>query len=572
MTSRAALYCRVSSNQQEEDGTSLSTQEERCRAFAEARGYDVTGVYRDTHTGVQYRERPGLGQMREILRAGGIDIVVIYAIDRLSRHQAHLAIIAEEIDDHGARLEFVTEDFEDSAVGRFIRSARAFAAEIEHEKIRERTTRGKIERVKSGRLLASTKPLYGYQWRDDSHGQLDIDLMTAPIVERIYSNYASGMSIRSISAALIADGVPTPTGKSHRWQYTTIRGILLNPSYKGEAHGWGLQRASPGESQRFDPSRAIALPKGTIPQIVDAATWNGVQAMLQRNKLRAVRNAREPEAALLRGGFVRCGYCGWTMTARPRSDGQYDYICGSSRLPERICPRPTISCRKLDKDLWGAVREAMLHPNAIALEMERLRADDPTERDLELLDRSLAEIERQRDNLARALAMADDSEITSSLMSQLRTLGERRQQLMGERSAAAIQRESWEASQGQLAGLEEWREQVASNIDELDYTQKRLLLDLLKVQIKVWKADHTPRYKIGGVINLAIVSSTTSRTDHNVLLSWTDQDVEKAILPRWSRTHDACIACRGTDRPYKARGMCDRCYRRWWREQRTSSP
>ena len=125
---RAAIYTRVSTDRQEDEGSSLDTQSARCRDYCAARGYGIVATISDTWTGSQYRERPGLTQLRELVRSRQVDVVVAYAIDRLSRNQAHLYILAEEFGDHECRLEFVTESFEDSAVGRFLRSAKAFAA------------------------------------------------------------------------------------------------------------------------------------------------------------------------------------------------------------------------------------------------------------------------------------------------------------------------------------------------------------------------------------------------------------------------------------------------------------
>ena len=58
MSQRAAIYCRVSTSAQEEDGTSLGTQEARCRAYVEEQGWTLLDVFVDVHTGAQYRERP----------------------------------------------------------------------------------------------------------------------------------------------------------------------------------------------------------------------------------------------------------------------------------------------------------------------------------------------------------------------------------------------------------------------------------------------------------------------------------------------------------------------------------
>ena len=65
-------------------------------------------------------------------------MVVAYAVDRLSRNQNHIGVLFDEVEQAGARLEFVTEKFEDTAIRRFILAARPFIGEVEREKIAER--------------------------------------------------------------------------------------------------------------------------------------------------------------------------------------------------------------------------------------------------------------------------------------------------------------------------------------------------------------------------------------------------------------------------------------------------
>ena len=60
-----------------------------------------------------------LGELRQLLRQGLVDVVVCHAVDRLSRNQNHIGVLFDEVQQAGARLEFVTEKFEDTAVGRF---------------------------------------------------------------------------------------------------------------------------------------------------------------------------------------------------------------------------------------------------------------------------------------------------------------------------------------------------------------------------------------------------------------------------------------------------------------------
>ncbi len=126
---RVAIYARVSTDAQERDGTSLDSQIEACESFAQAAGWTVFHRIRDAASGFVL-ERPGLEQLRQLVRERQVDIVLSYAVDRLSRNQNHIGVLFDEISSTGLRLEFATETFEDTAVGRFILAARAFVAEI----------------------------------------------------------------------------------------------------------------------------------------------------------------------------------------------------------------------------------------------------------------------------------------------------------------------------------------------------------------------------------------------------------------------------------------------------------
>src|SRR5688572_7295320 len=95
---RAAIYVRVSTSAQEEDGTSLDTQEQRCRAYALAYGYaiDEQHVYRETFSGIELWQRPKLTTLRDVVRRRDVDVVIAYAIDRLSRDPVHMGVIISE--------------------------------------------------------------------------------------------------------------------------------------------------------------------------------------------------------------------------------------------------------------------------------------------------------------------------------------------------------------------------------------------------------------------------------------------------------------------------------------------
>jgi site-specific DNA recombinase len=133
--------------------------------------------------------RPQLGAARQAVRDGAADTLLCYAVDRLGRKQAHVAIVADDVERAGARLAFVTEDVERSAVGEFIGSAKAFAAEVEHEKIAERTQRGLRARVAGGKPVGTAPPPYGLCWRDAAKSGYEIDPATVRVVRRMFAPF-----------------------------------------------------------------------------------------------------------------------------------------------------------------------------------------------------------------------------------------------------------------------------------------------------------------------------------------------------------------------------------------------
>lgn len=188
---RAAIYVRVSTDRQEENGTSLDTQEEKCLEYCSARKYRVNQkhIYKDVWTGTEYLERPELTRLRDDARNGLFDVVVIYAFDRLARKQVHQAVIVEDLRRSEVSIESVTENFDDSAVGQFLRNAAAFAAELEHEKIRERTQRGRMQKLRKGQLLGAGVAPYGYDWNADKTAYV-INPQEAKWLKRMFNMYA----------------------------------------------------------------------------------------------------------------------------------------------------------------------------------------------------------------------------------------------------------------------------------------------------------------------------------------------------------------------------------------------
>ncbi len=329
---RVAIYVRVSTDAQERDGTSLDSQAEACSSFAATRGWTVTATIRDAASGFLL-ERRGLERLRDLVRKREIDVVLAYAVDRLSRNQNHIGVLFDEISSAGLRLEFATETFEDTAVGRFILAARAFVAEIEREKISERTMRGKLERAKSGRLPQGTgRGMYGYRY-DPGTGRREIVGSQAAVVRRAFQEFASGASILGLANAFNDDGINTFLGK--QWQPATLFHLLKNPVYAGRTFyrrtrvtsvrdpHTGRRRRHVSERPREEWVEVV----GAADAIVSLELWDAVQVRLNDPE-RLKMGRRQSTYAL--AGRLRCAACGRSMVGQTLHGGYRYYRCRSA--------------------------------------------------------------------------------------------------------------------------------------------------------------------------------------------------------------------------------------------------
>ena len=196
------------------------------------------------------------------------------------------------------------------------------------------------------------------------------------------------------------------------------------------------------------------------------------------------------------------------MIVRPRSKGGVDYRCGPTHgLP---CSHPTtIKGNILDAAVWQRVRAIITDPLTVSRELERVRQSDPTTEDLRVIDRLVSEVERQRSNLTRAIAMIDDPDTAAPLMAQLRTLSDRRRALEGEQQTLQERQAVWQSTQADLDHLAQWCSSIAGRVDELSWEQRRMALTALNLAVTVYPKSHEPRFVITADIDIASLSNTT---------------------------------------------------------------
>jgi DNA invertase Pin-like site-specific DNA recombinase len=470
--------------------------------------------------------------LREAIHRHAIDAVIVYDLDRLMRDQDFLAMLYGEANFAGVEIEFVTAPQVDKTPeGTLLRNIMAYVAQKEHEKIRERIMRGHRARAEAGKIQPAGRPLYGYQWTADRTAYVP-DEEHAAIVRQIFERSAAGASIRSITQELSALGIPTPTG-GQVWRSSTVHSILKHPYYGGNAAAFrwltrphktvdpltGEQRTVYTNKER-PPADQIPFPEGVVPPLVSAELAEAVQARLALNKAQAKRNNHNPEDSLLRSGVALCGYCDNNLVVTHRC-GPAAYQCLQNEPGNAVY----ISARILDEAAWAAVRQVVLDPSIIAAELEKCRMDPPTT-DLAKLEKRLQAISRQQDTLARRFGLVSD-EASAPIATELERLAAQKHILQQRRDELLQQIKSWEEMQGQVNDIMAWCQIVAENLDTFTYAEKRNALVALRVEARVYRQEHDPRFEVEMHIPLG------GNEFHRVRLGASESDCVQSAGRQW---------------------------------------
>jgi len=241
----------------------------------------------------------------------------------------------------------------------------------------------------------------------------------------------------------------------------------------------------------------VAPPAGVVVPLVTREEQRTIIARLEANKLRAVRNNGNPEATLLRGGFARCGYCGSPLaTKRDRGNGTHFYRCAGTAADRYGCPGFSITAPVLDEAVWSRVVGVLRDPEIIAGEVTRLGDHQAATANLDGLDRRIAELVKRKAKVARVVSTLEDDDAAAPLAHELRSLAGQTRQLEGERDRLVEQAETTACDAQRLSDLASWCARVTANLALLGYDEQRRVLDALAVDVRVWRADHEPRWHL----------------------------------------------------------------------------
>jgi site-specific DNA recombinase len=242
----AAIYLRVSTDEQVEGG-SLASQEAACRSECAKHGLDVAAVYVDEGVSGGTLDRPALTELRAAVAAGEIAAVVVYAVDRLSRRQAHTLVLLESFAESGVGIWSASQPFETAtAMGRAMIGFLAIFAELQRDEIRARTRRALQAKIARGEAVGRTP--FGCRIELQADGRkLYAASADWAIVRRILDERNSGASCQAIANRLNRDAISTPSTRG-KWSAATVAMLCRSRAVRAVADYAGGEPGTSGES------------------------------------------------------------------------------------------------------------------------------------------------------------------------------------------------------------------------------------------------------------------------------------------------------------------------------------
>ena len=429
MMRMAAIYARVSSEQQREEKT-IASQTASLIEFAKSHDLEVPAewVFEDEGYSGATLERPGLERVRDLAAEGQIQVVLAYSPDRLSRKYAYQILLLEEFARQGVETLFVKAPQGDSAEDQLLVQFQGMIAEYERAQILERSRRGKRHRAQAGEVSVLGGAPYGYRYirkTDEALAAYIVEESEARVVQRIYEMYTvDGLSIGEITRRLNAEGIPT-RNRSARWERSVVWAVLRNPAYRGAACFGKTRVSTRTRVMRHQRRRGMTTPYATagherpreewieipVPALVSEETFARAQELLQENRIRSRRRTIEPSVVQ---GLVSCAKCGYafarTSTQTSARKIHYYKCIGSDswrKLGGPVCDnRQFVRQELLDRIVWDEVIRLLEDPTLIRQELDRrleaARSADPTKKREQSLQRELTQVGKGIERLLNA--------------------------------------------------------------------------------------------------------------------------------------------------------------------------
>ncbi|WP_353286062.1 recombinase family protein [Wolbachia endosymbiont (group A) of Philanthus triangulum] len=318
---RCAIYTRKSN----EDGleqkfNSLDAQRVACEKYIKSReGWVVLAKrYDDGGYSGKNLERPAIKELFEDVKAGEVDCVVVYTLDRLSRETKDSIEVTSFFRRHRVNFVAVTQIFDNNTpMGKFVQTVLSGAAQLEREMIVERVKNKIATSKEQGLWMGGTLPL-GYDVKDK---ELIINEKEAKTVKHIFERYLELKSMAELARELNREGYRTKRFEAKSdggeiFKKATVRRIITNPIYMGKIRHYEKQY------------------EGKHEAIIEEEKWQKAQELIKNQPYQG----KKYEEALLKG-IIKCKSCdvNMTLTYAKKENKRYRYYICNNHLRGKDC-------------------------------------------------------------------------------------------------------------------------------------------------------------------------------------------------------------------------------------------
>ena len=341
---RVAAYARVSTEQDEQQSSYEAQVGFYTRHIKSNPDWEFVEVFADRGiTGTNTKTRENFNRMIDLALSGGIDIILTKSISRFARNTVDTLQTVRELKAVGVEVRFEKENLHtfDPKCEMMLTIMSSLAQE-ESCSISENVRWGKQKSMRDGKVSLAYSRFLGYKKGAD--GRPEIVEEEAAIIRKIYDLFLSGKTINEIAALLTNMGVLTPAGRT-KWSVSTVRSILSNEKYKGEAL---LQKTFTVDYL----TKEVRKNNGEVPSvrvrnshepIIEPEVFDRVQSMLATSaKRRAKVRTKLPFAGKLICGDYGSFYGHKVWRLRSTGERYNVWYCNHKYDGDRACESPRL--------------------------------------------------------------------------------------------------------------------------------------------------------------------------------------------------------------------------------------
>lgn len=369
MSKLVAIYCRVSTIEQSEDGYSIDEQERLLSKYCEDNDYTIFKVYSDKGiSGKSIKARPAMREMLKDADDKKFDMVITWKINRIARNMLDLLKIIDLLEKNDICFKSYSENFEtETPMGKFSLQMMGAVGELERGTIAQNVKMGMMARAREGRWNGGIVLGYDVKERENSTNkkrrdtELVINEKEAEVIRTIFTMYSQGNGYKAITNYINKFGYTTKKGKP--FSVGSIKDILTNPIYIGKIR-YNV-RPNWSEKRRRNKNPNPLIVDGIHEPIIDEEIWDKVQKQIEANKGKPSR-IYDGEFPLT--GILRCPVCGTGMVISrsicTRKDGtkrrrEY-YCCGAwKNKGTAVCHSNSINVDKANEYVFGKLSELL---------------------------------------------------------------------------------------------------------------------------------------------------------------------------------------------------------------------